>query len=260
MGEKPGFYYLLKNAKIMKTTFASTVKLLLIAGIAALTACNKNDNPPNPNPGGTGTTRDVGNYTKLVNRGAAVVYATQEDYKPLKIEADSAILPLIETFVKNDTLIIQFKKDTVFKTSKAIKIFVSVPKLIYSRLDGAGGFIGQNKFTYNEPLVYEIRGAGGFKAEMSTPKFSGILKGAGGMQLNGTATDEDIIISGAGEFDGKELVAQNAIVKVSGVGNAYINAQKKLEVTISGVGSVFYKGDPQITKNITGIGTLIKLP
>lgn len=243
----------------MKAILALFGKLMLAVGIISFVACDKKDAPPNPNPGGTGTTRDVGNFSKLVNRGAAVVYATQENYKPLKVEADSAILSLIETFVKNDTLIIQFKKDTIIKTSRPIKIFVSVPKLVYSRLDGAGGFIGQNKFSYTEPVTYEIRGAGGFKAEMSTTKFIGILKGVGEMELTGTATDKDITISGAGKFEGRDLVSQNAVVKVSGVGNAYVNAQKTLNVTITGIGSVYYKGNPQITKNITGIGTLIKL-
>jgi hypothetical protein len=243
----------------MKTTLALFSKLILAIGVIAFVSCDKKDTPPNPNPGGAGTIRDVGNYTKLVNKGAAVVYATQGDYKPLRIDADSAIVPLIETFVKNDTLMIQFKKDTIIKTSRAIKVFVSVPKLLYSRLDGAGGFIGENKFNYTDSLLYEIKGAGGFKAQMSATRFAGIIKGAGEMEITGVVANKDVNISGAGKFEGRDLVSQNTVVKVSGVGNAYVNAQKKLNVTITGVGSVYYKGDPQITKSITGIGTLIKL-
>lgn len=243
----------------MKITLALFGKLMLAIGIITFVSCDKKEDPPNPNPGGTGTTRDVGNYTKLVNKGAAVVYATQGDYKPLRIEADSAMLPLIETFVKNDTLLIQFRKDTIIKSNQVIKIFVSVPKLLYARLDGAGGFIGQNKFNYTDSLLYEIRGAGGFKAEMSATRFAGIIKGAGEIEITGTVANKDINISGAGKFEGRDLVSQNTVVKVSGVGNAYVNAQKTLNVTIAGVGSVYYKGDPQITKSITGIGTLVKL-
>jgi hypothetical protein len=244
----------------MKTVIFSVGKLFFAWVIICFVACDKKDKPPNPNPGGTGEIRNVGNFTKLVNKSAAIVYVTQGDYKPLKIEADSAILPLIETFVKSDTLFIQFKKDTIIKATKAIKIFITVPKLFYARLDGVGGFLGQNKFIYNDAVVYEIRGAGGFKAEMTTAKFVGMIKGAGEMEIAGTATNKEITISGAGKFEGRNLISQNATIKVSGVGNAYVNAQKKLVVTITGVGSVFYKGEPEITKTITGIGILVKLP
>jgi Putative auto-transporter adhesin, head GIN domain len=244
----------------MKTSLFSAGKLLLVWMVLGLVACDKKDRPPNPNPGGTGEIRNVGNFTKLVNKSAAIVYVTQGDYKPLKIEADSAIIPLIETFVKSDTLFIQFKKEPIIKATKVIKIFITVPKLFYARLDGVGGFIGQNKFNYNDPVVYEVRGAGGFKAEMNTTKFVGIIKGAGEMEIAGTAANKEITISGAGKFDGRNLISENAVIKVSGVGNAYVNAQKKLNVTITGVGSVYYKGEPQITKVITGIGTLVKLP
>jgi Putative auto-transporter adhesin, head GIN domain len=224
-----------------------------------LAACNKDDNsnPQNPD-GGTGTTRDVGNFTKLVNKGPVVVYVTQGDYKPLTVEADSNVVRLIETSVINDTLIVN-AKDTIIQSTKPIKVFVTVPEVLYAKLSGAGGILGQNKFTYAEPLTYEITGAGGIEAELITTKLNALVKGAGGIKLKGTVTDEDIKISGAGAFAGDSLAAQNAVVTISGTGSAYVSAEKKLDVTISGTGSVFYRGNPAITKNITGIGVIIKL-
>jgi Putative auto-transporter adhesin, head GIN domain len=231
----------------------------ILSGIFFLAACNKDDNsnPQNPNAG-TGTTRDVGNFTKLVNKGPVIVYVTQGDYKPLTVEADSNIVRLIETSVINDTLIVT-AKDTIIQGTKPIKVFITVPKILYAKLSGAGGIAGQNKFTYNEPLTYEITGAGGIEAELSTTKLTALLKGAGGIKVKGTVTDEDIKISGAGAFEGDALVAQNAVVNISGTGSAYVLAEKKLDVTISGTGSEFYRGNPAITKNITGIGVIIKL-
>lgn len=231
----------------------------ILSGIFFFSACDKDDNPNPQNPNsGTGATRDIGNFTKLVNKGPVVVYVTQGDYKPLTVEADSGIVRLVQTAVINDTLIVS-TKDTIIQSTKAIKVFVTVPKILYAKLSSAGGIVSQNKFTYTEPLTYEITGAGGIEAELSAPKLNALLKGAGGMRLKGTVTDKDIKISGAGAFAGDSFAAQNAIVNISGAGSAYVSAEQKLDVTISGTGSVFYRGNPAITKNITGIGVIIKL-
>jgi hypothetical protein len=224
-----------------------------------LSACNKDNNtdPSNPNAG-TGATRDIGNFTKLVNKGPLIVYVTQGAYKPLTVEADSNIIRLIETSVVNDTLIVT-AKDTILQTNKPIKVFVTVPKILYTKLSGAGVIAGQNKFNYTEPITYEITGAGGIEAELNTTKLTAFLKGAGGIRLKGTITDDDINISGAGAFAGDSMAAQNTVVNISGAGSAYVAAEQKLDVTITGTGSVFYRGNPAITKNITGIGVIIKL-
>jgi Putative auto-transporter adhesin, head GIN domain len=243
----------------MKNTNGLLFATFILFGIFFLAACDKDNssNPQNPNAG-TGTTRDIGNFTKLVNKGPVIVYVTQGDYKPLIVEADSNIVRLIETAVINDTLIVA-AKDTIIQSTKPIKVFVTVPKILYAKLSGAGGIVGQNKFTYSEPLTYEITGAGGIEAELITTNLTALLKGAGGIKLKGTVTDEDIKISGAGAFAGDSLAVQNAVVNISGAGSAYVAAEQKLDVTISGTGSVFYRGNPAITKNITGIGVIIKL-
>jgi hypothetical protein len=243
----------------MKNTTGLLCAAFILSCAFFLAACDKDNNtdPSNPNAG-TGATRDIGNFTKLVNKGPVVVYVTQGDYKPLTVEADSNIVRLIETSVINDTLVVT-TKDTIIQSTKPIKVFVKVPKILYAKLSGAGGIVGQNKFTYAEPLTYEITGAGGIEAELSAPKLTAVLKGAGGMKLTGSVTDEDIKISGAGAFNGDALITKNAIVNISGVGSAYVSAQQTLYVSISGAGSVFYRGDPAITKNINGAGVIIKL-
>jgi Putative auto-transporter adhesin, head GIN domain len=243
----------------MKNTTLLLCAAFFLSCTFFLSACDKDDNsnPSNPNAG-TGTTRDIGNFTKLVNKGPVVVYVTQGAYKPLTVEADSNIIRLIETSVINDTLIVT-AKDTIIQTNKPIKVFVTVPKILYAKLSGAGAIAGQNKFTYTEPLIYEITGAGDIEAELNAVKLTAVLKGAGGIKLKGTVTDEDIKISGAGAFGGDLLAARNALVNISGAGSAYVSAEQTLDVNISGAGSVFYRGNPAITKNITGIGVIIKL-
>lgn len=236
--------------------------LLLMAAftyVISLSSCTP-DPVPNPNPNVTTNTRDVGNYSKLINYTSGEVFLNQEPYKPLRIEGDSAIVTLLETFVTNDTLIIRFKPSSHIFSHDSLKIYASVPKLIYAQLTGSGGITGTNDFVYTEPVTYVLNGSGNIKAGLTTTRFTGTLRGSGNIEIkSGQTTDKDIAIFGSGNVKADNFVSQNTTVSIPGSGAAYVNAQQKLNVTIQGTGSVFYRGNPQITKTITGTGAVIKL-
>jgi hypothetical protein len=63
-------------------------------------------------------------------------------------------------------------------------------------------------------------------------------------------------LSGAGDIDAGDLIAQDVEVDLSGAGGARVYAKEMLDVSISGMGSVRYRGEPQIRKNISGLGSL----
>jgi hypothetical protein len=83
---------------------------------------------------------------------------------------------------------------------------------------------------------------------------SGAVKG----EIEGTATDQQISISGAGTFRGPKLVSDNVRATVSGAGRVIVNAQKTLAATISGAGAIDYYGDPALKQRITGAGKITR--
>jgi hypothetical protein len=256
------FILLTKQTIHMKKTHA-VWPLLVWASASFLFSCKDDDVLPVTNPGtSTDTVRDVGNFSKLVIKAPVVVYLKQGAYEKLKILADSAIVKLIETKVVNDSLVIKVKNDATLTTSNPIKIFITVPKVLYANLAGAGGLLGQNKFNYlADTVVYVLSGAGTFKAELDAIKLKAKISGAGGIELtNGTANDLELETAGAGMFNDETFITKNAAIKLAGAGNVRVHAQQKLDVNISGTGSVFYKGNPVITQNITGTGVLVKIP
>jgi hypothetical protein len=80
--------------------------------------------------------------------------------------------------------------------------------------------------------------------------------GAAKAELEGTATDLNVSISGAGVFRAPKLVATTATAEVSGAGRVIVNAQKALSVSISGAGAVDYYGDPELKQRVTGAGKI----
>lgn len=82
------------------------------------------------------------------------------------------------------------------------------------------------------------------------------LTGAGALRadLAGRVAEQNVTITGAGDFRGAKLVSQDATVTVAGAGKVVVNAEKTLKATISGAGSVEYLGDPKVTERISGAG------
>jgi hypothetical protein len=87
-----------------------------------------------------------------------------------------------------------------------------------------------------------------------TLRFNG--SGAVKTELGGRIREQDISISGAGEYRAQDLVSEAVTVSVSGAGVVVVNATKKLAATISGAGSVEYYGDPEVKQQVSGAGRI----
>ena len=79
---------------------------------------------------------------------------------------------------------------------------------------------------------------------------SGALKA----RLAGRVDNEHVAISGAGSYLAEHLIADDATVSVSGVGDVLVHATRTLNARISGAGVIEYVGDPTVTERVSGIG------
>jgi hypothetical protein len=87
-----------------------------------------------------------------------------------------------------------------------------------------------------------------------TLRFSG--SGAVKTELGGRIREQDVSISGAGEYRAPDLVTEAVVVSVSGAGVVVVNATKTLAATISGAGTVEYFGDPEVKQKVSGAGRI----
>jgi hypothetical protein len=83
------------------------------------------------------------------------------------------------------------------------------------------------------------------------------LTSSGDIDLIGLVKNQNINLSGSGNYHAFGLLSEVCTVSLPGSGSCEINASNTLEAFISGSGNIYYTGTPLITSSITGSGNLI---
>lgn len=203
----------------------------------------------------TTESRDVGPFHAIALDGVGTVNFSQDDLTSVTVEAEPEALPLITTEVREGVLHIR----TEWKTTRVIALkhppvyTITSPKLDALELRGAGrAVVGRLK---TEQLTIAVDGAGDVRLTNQTLGACRIaIAGAGNVKAAGTATIQEIEITGAGNFSGEAFVAQSARVDIAGAGRAKVHATEELAVEIGGVGSVSYVGEPNVRQKVAGLG------
>ncbi len=86
-----------------------------------------------------------------------------------------------------------------------------------------------------------------------------ILSGSGNIDLVGSLENQDVTISGSGDYEGADLESLIAEVLISGSGSVNVRVEDQLDVLISGSGNVRYYGSPELDQSVTGSGSIRKL-
>ncbi len=209
----------------------------------------------------TSENRNVSNFNALRLAGLGEVTFTQGDTEALTVQAEDNLMPYIRTEVQNGTLIIDFARDhqpANVRPTQPIKFNLSVKNLDAIELSGAGRIQSGN--LKSNRLTVQVSGAGDVKIDhVEAANLSSKLSGAGSVELAGQVTDQDLTLSGIGQYQAGDLNSQTTRVVVSGAGGSTVWSRDNLDVNISGAGSVNYYGSPKIKQTITGVGSVKSL-
>lgn len=197
--------------------------------------------------------RQVAEFKTIKLKGIGRVVITRGEQHSVTIQTDENILPLIETNVQNDELIISHQNYNLRPTTLDLNITVASLKGI--AISGSGEVIGKNRFV-SDDFYANISGAGDMALELDVVDLETKISGSGSMNLSGKANRYDAKISGSGKINAFDMHTESVSLKVSGSGNCKVNATETLYARISGSGDVFYKGHPRITSKISGSGSL----
>ncbi|MFH1863229.1 MAG: head GIN domain-containing protein [bacterium] len=229
----------------------------------------------------TTETRAVKNFNRVTFACTGELFITQGNEESLSIEADSEILSLISTEVRNGALIIQMKKKLwkpILKGSKSTRFNLKIKEIEALNLSGSGevhaeelrsgnleleisgsGDIVIEKLTANE-LDASIYGSGDFTLNrIQAEEVEVIITGSGDAKLVGEVQRLDVSITGSGDVSAANLSSRNVEVAINGSGDVMVRAAENLEVEIYGSGDVSYYGNPKISRSISGSGDLIRL-
>jgi len=179
---------------------------------------------------------DLEAFDGILVESVANIHIKMGDTQKVEIEAEDNIIDLVDLEVRRGRLIVSMDDDHSIDTDEGIHIHITLPKLRDLDLKGVGS----------------IEASGLDEEELTID-----IGGVGSVELAGKVGRLDLEVGGVGDVDLRDLVAQDARVRHSGVGHVRVHAENDLDVRVSGVGSVRYYGEPKnVSKREDGLGSI----
>jgi hypothetical protein len=178
--------------------------------------------------------RKVSSFDSVSFDGAFDVTIELQKKRGIEVSGDDNIIPHIITEVKGDTL------------------HVTTNKSICSK-------IGLRVHITNED-IREIIAEGSSDVSVSGVKNRELtvnIKGAGDISSSGKTGTFVASISGSGNVNARELLADEVDISIDGAGDAVVTASGTLKASIDGAGNITYYGNPkEVIKKISGAGDI----
>jgi hypothetical protein len=200
--------------------------------------------------------RSVGAFTTLRVEGPIDVHAHPGTPGALVVHAEDNIVPMIETVVDGQTLVVRLSSHATFHTSHDMNVDVSFQQLTGVAIHGSGN-LRVDDLT-SPQLQATISGSGDLRvAHAALGNVTTDIEGSGDMTLDGRADEARFSIAGSGDVHADGLAAKRVTVHISGSGDADVNATESLEAHVAGSGDVRYSGHPaQVNRQVAGSGDI----
>jgi hypothetical protein len=182
--------------------------------------------------------RNVRDFDSVTMSGSGTLLLQQSGSESLVIEAEDNILPLLTSEVKDRRLVLGLKPGSSYRASKKVVYHLTMKDLHGIGVSGSG----------------DVQATG-----VSTDQLSLDGNGSFDMTLAGRAERLEVQISGSGEYQGQALESREAIVSISGSGDATVRVSDRLDASVSGSGNILYLGDPNLTQRVSGSGSIRRL-
>ncbi len=181
---------------------------------------------------------DVGNALQVL------VLVTPGAKPSLKISGDDNLVPLIESVVRDGTLILRLKDNSSISPKLPLLAEVTAGSLDGVEASGAAsvkvkGAIKIDRFTAN------VSGAADVSVEgLESSKAVASAAGASRLVLSGSAASLKVEASGASQVKAQALQVEDADVSISGASGVVLHANKSVEGDVSGASRLDIRGSP----------------
>ena len=164
----------------------------------------------------------------------------------VKVEAPADVMERILTEVNGGVLKIYNKHDNwnwgdFWGHHKKILVHVTVKDINSINISGSGDVSFREGITANS-LKLRISGSGDMTGKLNAKTLESSITGSGDMKLSGSAESSTISVVGSGDFTARNLLTVSSAVRVSGSGDAEVNASDRVDAAVNGSGDVRYTG------------------
>ncbi len=232
-----------------------TIKLLLLSSVAvgfAATSCIE-DFTVRGNGIEASEGRITSGFNKVKSEGEFDVHITKGSRTDVVINAESNILPYIETDVNGNTLRLHVRGLHNIKNKLPMEVYITTPNLKNITQSGSG-IVTTGYFSGEENVDVVVSGSGSIETAIDAASIDAVVSGSGVLILSGGANVADFTVSGSGKIDAYDFAVRDCETMISGSGNVWIDVDRYLKATISGSGNVYCTGDAEIEAHISGSG------
>jgi hypothetical protein len=205
-------------------------------------------------------TRVVGEYdgVQLSGHYDVVLFDGQEGEITLKGDPDD--LEQIETYVKNNVLIIKELKSSWIKnwnwSSKSILIRVPIKYISEVILSGSGTIDSETTLK-GASFRSVLSGSGDIVLPLNYAQVEGLVSGSGDIELIGNSDRVVFKVSGSGTINAVDLIADSGETYITGSGDIKVHLKSELSSQIVGSGDVICYGNPPRQKTkVVGSGNI----
>ena len=147
----------------------------------------------------------------------------------IRDRAEDNILPLLTSTVQNGRLTLGQQPGTSFRTTKPIVFHVTMKNVTSVAASGAGS-ISAPKLQADQLLV-NLTGSGDASfGQLNASKVTFTVTGSGSVTAAGTTPSQEIVLEGAGKYQGQGLQSKTATVMVRGAGNAAVQVLSLIHI------------------------------
>ena len=173
------------------------------------------------------------------------VTVTQGAKPSLKLSGDDNVVPLVESEVKDGTLVLRVKDSSSISTKLPLKASVVTSELDRLKASGAAD-VKASVSSKLDQFTAESSGAARLSVDgLDTPKAVAIASSASHLTLSGTASSLKLDTSGASHVKAEGLKVEDADVSISGASHIGLHATKSVAGTLSDASQLNLHGRPE---------------
>lgn len=203
-------------------------------------------------------TRAIGAFDRLVFFSEGTVILTQAETVSLSIEADDNLQQHLTAGVSGGELVISTTENIDIAPSRPVVFRVGVVELAGIELAGVGSVTAEQ--LDGTAIVVSLSGTGDISIDrLQADELTVDLIGVGTIRLVGEVEEQQVVVSGVGDYDGGDLPSRTAKVKTSANGKATVWVTDELEITVSDSGAVAFYGSPVVDQEVSGLGAVTPL-
>lgn len=206
--------------------------------------------------------RSISGFERIEVRGGIDLYISPDERETVVVSArEVRDRDRIVTRVTNGTLQIYYDAPSgnFWNSNMQLKVYLSFRKLAGLRASGASD-VYVNGIIRADRFDLDISGASDFKGGLEVRELALKQSGSSDARISGRAEMLRLNLSGASDLRAYELVAEAAVLDVSGASDAQVNVSRTLDMKVSGASDVHYKGGATVSHvSSTGASSVKKV-